>query len=81
MFSPNRISQWNVYSNAHIIHVKPILRVYVVFDGIANTQLPCVVDWKHQFYNDHSYVGMSFNVCEFSVDVSINWIEFYDWFR
>jgi len=51
--------------------VKPISRVYVVFDGIATTQLPCVVDWKHQFYNDHSYVGMWFYVCEFSVDVSL----------
>jgi hypothetical protein len=45
------------------------------FDGIATTQLPYVIDWKHQFYNDHSYVSMWFNVCEFNVDVSINWIE------
>jgi hypothetical protein len=50
---------------------------YMLFyDGIATTQLPRVVDWKHEFYNDHSYVGMWFNVCEFNVDVSINWIEF-----
>jgi hypothetical protein len=46
------------------------------FYGIVTTQLPCVVDWKHEFYNDHSHVSMWFNVCEFNVDVFINWIEF-----
>jgi len=50
------------------------------FNEIATTQSPCVVDWKHQFYIDY-YVGMWFNVCEFNVDVSINWIEFLDWFK
>jgi hypothetical protein len=44
-------------------------------NGIATTKLPCVIDRKHQFYNDYSYHLMFVNLMLMFPLIELN---FYD---